>query len=55
MVGSINRWLLQSLLLVMVGHAGKGRGAYGEKNIRLVLGLRLGLRWLDLMLRGTVR
>lgn len=35
----------------MVGHAWKGWGAYREKNILLVLGLRC----LHLMLRGTVR
>lgn len=57
MVGPINCWLLLGLLLVMVGHAGKGWGANGEEDILLVLGLRLGLwlRWLYLMLRGAVR
>lgn len=56
MVGPVNRWLLLGLLLVMVGHAGKGWRANREEDILLVLGLRLGL-WLglDLMLRGAVR
>lgn len=52
MVGPIHGRLL-GLLLVMVGHAGKGRGANGQEDILLVLGLLLGLR-LDLVLGGAV-
>lgn len=55
MVGSIYCLLLRRLLLVMVGNAGKGRGANRKEDILLVLRLGLRLWGLYLMLWGAVR